>query len=489
MPITHAATGGPIQQAQWNADHVGTGLDFYNIEDYGATAGAESTTAIQSAIDDAFAHPGGTVYIPPFEYLVSSALNLPSTTSGTIRILGGGRPRSFGGGNSGEPTARQGSTIRTTSTTASVFKFELTSGRQLITLENLAIEGKFDGTTGHGLHFSVPNSSGAMIVTLKSVYVHEAKQHGIFLDGNVFECQFFDTRSNHNGGAGLKAAANNGGLPGEVRTFGCGFNDNDIGIDVGGGGWFSFFGTTASYNTQEGLKATGVGLLVAGIHMEADGTLSGNQCTITDCWQPILMQVLTGAGSGATGIGISFVNSHMAIVRGLFTGSSAAESSYRDLSFVGSQNGSVEGYVPVDLVYRIAYGGSGSNSGGLAVHNGNLWLSSQNHSMLEVSSSSTGEDDYDLTKYDSFVSKRTASGITRTIRFPTIWQDNIRKGQRVTVHVYNASAGATTTSWNSFWGLAGSWTDPAAGKIRTITFEYNGYTFAEIARSAADITP
>lgn len=75
MSITHAATGGPIQQSQWNAPHVG-GFDVYNVKApaYGAVGNdtADDQPAIQAAIDDAGAAGGGIVFIPKGTYRLTS---------------------------------------------------------------------------------------------------------------------------------------------------------------------------------------------------------------------------------------------------------------------------------------------------------------------------------------------------------------------------------------------------------------------------------
>lgn len=62
-------------------------------------------------------------------------------------------------------------------------------------------------------------------------------------------------------------------------------------------------------------------------------------------------------------------------------------------------------------------------------------------------------------------------------------------GASVTFDITNNTAGAITTTWNSAYKLAGgAWTDPAAGKARTITFYcYDGTNWRELSRSSADI--
>ena len=451
---------------------------LFNAHDYGAVCNGttDDTVALQATLTAAFEAPGGTMSVPVGTCLTSAAL-VPPAVAGAVRIVGTGRPRSFSGGNSGDPLAAQGSTIRSTGS-GDVLKFA-TTGRQSITIESLAIEGNIGG---HGLHF-IATGTAAIVVALRDVSVMDAGQHGIFFDGAVFESQMFNVRSDHNGGAGFKAAANSGGLPGEVRVFGSTFDDNDIGLDLSGGGNFSLHGVTASYNTNDGIKATGVGLRAYEFQLE----VNGNPATLANLQAPVLSGVVVGVKPGATGIGLSFMGTRGAIVTSFTTNSSVAGAGYRDFAFDDSTSGSeVTGYMPDDGTDRFSLG----SLGGHVVRRGATWQTSQQHGQQVVSSAVSGTDAFDATRYDSFLSTRTAPGITRTIRWPTPFNNAYHNGQRVTIEVYNASTGATATVWNSVFHLAGAWVDPSAGKTRTITFEWNNVRggFFELSRSAADIT-
>ncbi len=73
---------------------------------------------------------------------------------------------------------------------------------------------------------------------------------------------------------------------------------------------------------------------------------------------------------------------------------------------------------------------------------------------------------------------------SRTMGAPT----NGTAGQTITYRINNASAGAITTGWNGAFSLAGaSWTDPGAGKKRTITFYFDGGTWYETGRAGGDM--
>lgn len=72
-----------------------------------------------------------------------------------------------------------------------------------------------------------------------------------------------------------------------------------------------------------------------------------------------------------------------------------------------------------------------------------------------------------------------------TIRRPE--DVELRRGKLVTVKVSNTTGGSLgTITWFGF-SLAGSFTNPASGNHRSITFESDGVGWREIARTAADV--
>lgn len=495
MGITHAfvnakpdgAATGRTQPSDWNAAHVGNGLGMFNAKDYGATGdgATDDFTALQACLTAAWNAPGGTMFLPPGEYLTSAALTSP-TTAGAVRVQGGGRTLV-----AKNPAAVTGASIRTTSTTANVFTFGIASGqRHSITIESLNVIGNASGTTGHAIHFSAPFSAGAQYVTLRDVRVSLAAEHGIFFDGNVFESQLINVRADQCVGSGFKAAGNNGGIPGETRMYGCTFDFNDIGIDLAGGGSWSLHGVTATENEHEGIKATAVFLRCFDVQLETNSQadLAGNKMTITNCFMPQFYGIVCTGWVDETGIGLAFVSCTAPIVSGFYTNTlSNVGAGYRDLSFDTSSRGTLDGYWPGGSAgERLELGTLGRH----VIRRGGEHLTSRNHPVQTVSSSSTGTDTMDADRYDTLLSRRTAASITRTIAWPSPWAAAVaHEGQRVTVLVWNDSAGTTTTAWNGVWHLAGSWVDPAAGKVRSITFEFNSTIngYVETSRSVADM--
>jgi len=61
-------------------------------------------------------------------------------------------------------------------------------------------------------------------------------------------------------------------------------------------------------------------------------------------------------------------------------------------------------------------------------------------------------------------------------------------GYQMTFDIINASGGSMgTITWDSVFKLAGSFTNPADTKRRTISFYFNGTNWIELERSEADI--
>jgi len=63
----------------------------------------------------------------------------------------------------------------------------------------------------------------------------------------------------------------------------------------------------------------------------------------------------------------------------------------------------------------------------------------------------------------------------------------IYDGQTITVTIRNTSGGALgTATWGALYKLA-TWTQPATGFSRSITFLFNNTNFIELSRTTADV--
>lgn len=67
----------------------------------------------------------------------------------------------------------------------------------------------------------------------------------------------------------------------------------------------------------------------------------------------------------------------------------------------------------------------------------------------------------------------------RTIANPT----NALAGMQLTYEIGNASGGPVALNWGAAFRLDGSWSPPAAGKLRTITFRFNGSAWVQLGCS------
>jgi len=122
-----------------------------------------------------------------------------------------------------------------------------------------------------------------------------------------------------------------------------------------------------------------------------------------------------------------------------------------------------------------AYGTAALNDAGT----GTRW--SQPKALLALTDAATVT--VDATRADYFT---LSAGGSRTIAAPT----GMQKGWLVTFDVLNNTGGAITTTWNAAYKMAG-WTDPAAGKRRTVTFRNVGTagspSLVQVGPPSADI--
>lgn len=496
MPVTRVGPNEKIRPVLWNrlADAIdafpistGSGLQgYYDVKAYGALGNgvANDTTAIQTAINAAFA-VGGTVYFPPGEYIVSAALTTPENVAGAIRLVGGGKPRMFTGGVNGDPTGIQGAEIRTTSTTDDVFRAKTTSGntRQYLTIENLTFRGNLSGgTTGHGINLVAAGTTFAIITHMQNVTVMGARQNGIMCDGNVMEQSWINVRSTQNGGAGIKTQANTGGLPGELRMFGChAWTNSGAGLDLAGGGLYSLHGVSVNSNGGAGLLANAVRLSAFDLNFEVNGSSSGDQAVITNCTGPRFYATSMTTKPGSTGTGIRFVGSQSIRLDGLSTDSGAGGAGYMDLHFDdASSRYQIDDYSSNDFVNRIRH----SPYGGAVQREGGRWFTGQTRSTSSQSTSVAATITPDARLVDEHrVTVTGAGGIILTMANP-LTPLAFGSGQRFTYEIFNNSSGAITCNWGGVFLLAGAWVNPAAGKTRRIEFVWNDSRgFVEQSRS------
>jgi hypothetical protein len=148
------------------------GMPVYNVVTYGAdpTGSADSTTAIQTAIDAASAAGGGTVFFPQGTYSISSTL----TTYSSIRLLGDGD---------------NGSAKLRLAVNSDCNLIESTTQWNInMLIENLWLEGDKDNqASGHGIYMSE-----ALHTKIRNCVIRNFKETGVYLtacnDVRVREC-------------------------------------------------------------------------------------------------------------------------------------------------------------------------------------------------------------------------------------------------------------------------------------------------------------
>lgn len=77
--------------------------------------------------------------------------------------------------------------------------------------------------------------------------------------------------------------------------------------------------------------------------------------------------------------------------------------------------------------------------------------------------------------------------VTDGVGFTVANPSNARDGQEITITIRNASGGAAGTLTFDTLYKAASWTQPANGNSRSISFKYNGTNWVEFSRTTADV--
>jgi hypothetical protein len=77
---------------------------------------------------------------------------------------------------------------------------------------------------------------------------------------------------------------------------------------------------------------------------------------------------------------------------------------------------------------------------------------------------------------------RLLAGASRMMNAPT----NAKPGHVITYQIKNNTGVAITITWNAVFKLGGTYVSPGMGKIRTITFAYDGTNWWEVSRTSGD---
>lgn len=436
---------------------------------YGVNAERSDNTAFLNNAIAAALTQNKVLRLPPGVLQVGSPLTLPNN-AGALAVIGAGRRHSFIGGVNGDPIADTGTVLRYTGTAGTMFRWVLTGGskRVYLTFDNITFEGNPAASSGHCIHLEAAGPTIAFIVNYSNVTVRKAKEHGIFHDGNVFECHLYDVRANYCGGSGFKEAFNSGGIPGETRIYGGYFAYNAIGLDLGGGGHNSLHGVSASYNTVNDLKNNGAEIEVFEFQAEMGGApLGTDRILIQDCASPTFIGLLISPAAGATGNGIKFENVLSPYIHKLRSNSQVAAAGYKDIRFDnGTTRGTITGYWSNDFITRVDLG----TGGGHYFARGDQKVTGTTHPRQSTVVTAYADIQIDARVADTFLVTFNGPGDSCGVGNP-IRNQSYHDGQRINFIFKNAT-GAALTAINWFGDYLVNFTPPANGKVRAVSFEY-----------------
>jgi hypothetical protein len=257
---------------------------IYRPEWYGAKGDGvtDDTTALQAAIDAAEAKYGGMVFLGQKKYRITTALTIDES----ITIQGVGKGKQF---------VTMGSSLTSTiyldhsDPSCAIW---IKPGVEGVTLRGFNLTGNeatAGATTGHGILIdgSTDNSEGHLI---ESVRVADFKESGIVIRDNAFMINLVDVYVYSCGSKGIVTEEPNGGVPGQVRLFGCVLDNN----------------TTADfYNSSNSASVWCYGCTFSGASTDGIYNIEG-QFHVNGCHFEDVDHGIYNYGSGT--IGVLYVN-------------------------------------------------------------------------------------------------------------------------------------------------------------------------------------
>ena len=505
--------------------------DIVNVLDFGAdpTGIADSTSAIQAALNQAVANGGGTVFAPSGTYLIAGVLQ--PQYSGTppvqvpLRITGTGcHYSSLTGGPPNVPAA--GSTIFNMTSAATYGKL-LTLGLGYLEITGIVFKDTagtsapwiYTTNTTLNIHdcsffgsktWTNCNQDCIVLGGTVEAFGDDNPTHGFQGYGTVIERNYFDKIRRV---AWLRTYCNGISIKSNTVWADCGSNlANGACIDLMGssaGG-----GAGANYIVGNTIEVPGYPYAFSCVYAQSN-VFIGNG--LYDNTGTTLGMIYYGTGAASN---LLIGNSHpyptpSSNIAGSFSYNTAifdSEPLKIGFNLLGSQSNPLSLYAGVssDCVYMDLYPRSASPStrGGyvgfpaaagtslyLTSDLGDVWLNAKAGNRILTTSPFTQKDSAQTPGVGAFTIDPQAADIHYVVlnsaggTWSVTTANNGFEAHRLSVIVKNSSGGAVTLTWGNNFRLGSAWSNPANGYNRAITFirDYQTANYIEVSRSSADV--
>jgi hypothetical protein len=440
----------------------------------------DSTVAIQAWLTS-LVSTGKVGMVPPGTYLYSAL-----TATGSFTMRGMGQAEGYTGGVNGDASL-PGPKFRSNATSGDALLVSAPSGvRVHVRISDVNFVGNFAATSGTGVRFLAEATTSAIILDLERCNFLSAKDDNLVLEGNIFESRLAFIQCNQSvSGRGLVAKASaSGALPGEMALtrITCDLNAT-IGCELSGGGSFNFTQLTCSSNGQEGFKATGVRLSIAGLQLEVNGP---TYATLNACRAFQITNILCNFTGKPTSKGIDLIGVLAGTLAGFFTNSTAGNLDWT--ADANCQSLTVRDYFGGGFTLRYTDLGYYTK-----IINASHEYTPHYRTFVATSFAVTGAYTPDARAIELVIATVTAAAVAVTFNNPTLRSASVTQtGCLLEIDIRNTSGAAMgAIAFGGSYELAGGTavTAPATGKRRRIEFSFDDTTgkWSERWRSTADV--
>lgn len=214
-------------------------------------------------------------------------------------------------------------------------------------LQNLLVVGNKNvvgAVSGGGIVLNGRNLPRTAIngFSLENVHATLAKGDGVTVWDQVYEGRIVGMYSTDNGGKGFVSAVPAGGLPGEILMLDLHTHDNGgNGVELRGGGSWSYHHLSSSRNAGSALNASGVQL--SGFDIQAESNTGAQTIALDNMVRGVLVGINVAYPASYAGVGVDFTNAatrNIELVSSFFTGSCL----YDIRNVAGQQGIKIDGY-------------------------------------------------------------------------------------------------------------------------------------------------